>query len=321
MSDNNYRQPELSVVPAMATWNQKSGGRSKPLPVIAPEEIEQGHVLYATDLAPIVHHPLIVARGAIARKKVLTLYLLASTRFTDWIEDRVVIPVSLDIANLNLGLEFSTGLRMDARRCVFDEAFHSFFTSKIEEEARAATGVEFETQVTPQFFRKIEQAIKRAPKEFRHLIPLGFAICSETLITGTLATLHRDENVVLGVRTMFLDHAQDESRHSALFAAVLETLLPQLTEKQTQFLLPLFPDFIRWFTEPDLNYFRAGLKTLGLDLTSYEIEQILYESYPQEVIDQIVVEAARPSVKILEVKGIFRDPKIRDAFAKRGLWK
>ncbi len=317
---SEFRKPDLLIVRAMSTWDKQASIRSKPIPKINLEEVEDKKTFYSAEMAPIANHPLILERGEEARSKVLTLYLLGSTRFTDWIEDQIVIPVSMNLANSALGdLEFSTGLRLDSRRCVVDEAHHSLFTSSIEEEVKAATGVEFETPTAPLFFRKLRRLMRATPTEFRHLIPLGFAICSETLITGTLATLHRDEKVISGIRTMFLDHAQDESRHSALFGVIFEKLLPQLSTKHKQFLLPLFPDFIRWFTEPELGYYRAGLKTLGLDLSASEIDQILAESYPQAEIDKIVLDAARPSVKILEAKGIFADSKIRDAFAERKL--
>ncbi len=292
------------------------------MPTIDLEELhDQNRFFYSPALAPVVDHPLILERGLPAKKQVLTLYFLGSSRFTDWIEDRIVLPVSINLANADLGLDLKTGLRLDARRCVVDEGYHSLFTSSVEEEVKAASGVEFELSSPPMFIQRLKQLKSKTPTEFLHIIDLGFSIASETLITGTLSTLHRDERVISGVRKVFMDHASDEVRHSFLFGTIFEEMLTQLTDKQKQFLLPLMPDFIRFFTEPDLEYYRAGIKSLDLELTGAEVDQILEESYPQSVIDETVLDAARPSVQILEAKGIFKDSKIRDAFQEKRLLK
>lgn len=307
-------------VPAMKTWDQDAAVRSKPFPTISRDEVEEGKFFYSPDLAPILHHPLIQKMDMEAKKKIFALYFRSSSLFTDWIEDRVVIPVSIDLANQSLGLDLNIGLRLDARNCVADEAHHSNFTSRVEEKVRVISGVGYESKKQPLFYRKLMKALHEAPAEIKHLILLGFSICSETLITGTLATVHRDEKVVSGIRDMFLQHSQDEARHSALFGAVFETMLPQLSDEQKRLLLPMFPDFIRWFTEPDTEYLIEGMKSLHLDLTDAQVEQIVAESYPLAIMDKIVNEAARPAVKILAAKGIFRDPQIRDAFAERKLF-
>jgi quercetin dioxygenase-like cupin family protein len=165
---------KLSEIPANDTWDIKASVRRKKLPNVLMEELEQGKQFFSSSLAPIASHPMIVAMGEGVIRKVLALYLIASTRFTDFIEDEVVLPTALDIANLKLGLEFSAALRIDARRCVVDEAHHSLFTKRIEVQVSQVSGVVVVGEKHPLFTRKLRRAIRNAPREYRHLISLCF---------------------------------------------------------------------------------------------------------------------------------------------------
>jgi quercetin dioxygenase-like cupin family protein len=319
MSSTPTIDKRLSVVSANDTWDTKSSVRSKPMPNLLMEDVEAGKGFFSYALAPIAKHPRIVEMGTVVQKKVLALYLLASTSFTDSIEDMIVLPVSTAIASGGYVLTFSESLQVDARRCMVDEAHHGLFTKRIEIQVTHVSGVGFPYQKSPLFLRRLRRKIRQMPAKYRPLAVLCFCICSETLITGTLATLHKDPAVVQGIRDMYLDHAQDEARHSSLFAGVLEAILPQLDNEAKQALIPLFPEFIRWFIEPDLDYFAAGLRSLNLGLRPMEIQQILHESYPVATVEQIVWEAARPSVKILQGKGVLDDSRIKDIFQQNGL--
>lgn len=310
---------EALLEKAFQNYDVKASHRVEPLPVISLEEVEAGKLFYSPDESPIARHPLIASRGSEAIRKVLALNLNISTAFTQAIEDFVVTPISMKLANQEVDAELPWKLRFYARHVAVDEEYHSLFTHYVEHQACLLTGIAPLPVRSPEFLRKLDEAVRKAPREFRALVPLFFTICSETLITGSLARLHKDERVLSGVRKMFYDHSADETLHSLLYAATLETLWEQMTPAQRRYIGPRLPDYILWFLTSDTQAWRVGLKTLGIGLSEAEIETILHDCFRGEQVVETARDAAHPSIHILTKKGLFKDSRTHEAFLKSGL--
>lgn len=319
------QQPEWEAalrpaIKAYSSWDMQSAVRSKPLPDLLEEEVkEQGKLFYSPGEAPIIAHPLIAQLGPVAIQKVLGLLLNQNTAFTQSIEDNVVIPVANQLANRQFDVVLPFDLCWLARHVAVDEAEHSRFTFWLESRACRLTGIPPLATASQAFLQSLDAICRRSPARYRDLIRLLFTICSETLITGSLASLHQDERVVTGVREMFRNHAADEARHSALFGAALDIVWPQLTKAQQRFLGPLLPEFIAIFLRPDFAALQAGLESLALGLTPAEIGQLLRETYTPERVGEMARTAAKPSLHILRNKGLFKDTRTHEAFLSSGL--
>ena len=116
-----------------------------------------------------------------------------------------------------------------------------------------------------------------------------FTIVSETLISAILADIPADQRVVVAVRELVADHAQDEGRHHAYFSRLLEFTWPRLNKRQRAAIGPLLPEMILAFLEPDFVAIAGNLRACGL--TAEQIDEVMTESYPPA---QVTAGSGRP---------------------------
>jgi hypothetical protein len=148
---------------------------------------------------------------------------------------------------------------------------------------------------------------------------MGFCIVSETLISATLSQIPKDRAVNETVRFYVSEHAKDEGRHHAFFADVLRAGWRCLAPSDRDFLAHLLPEFIRWFLEPDHGWLRAFLR--GNGFAAAEVERVISESYPQDVVAGQIRADARQSLDRFHEAGVFRCSAAELSFSKAGLIK
>jgi P-aminobenzoate N-oxygenase AurF len=125
--------------------------------------------------------------------------------------------------------------------------------------------------------------------------------------------LPRDPGLPRCVRDVVLDHAVDEGRHHAFFAAVLERLWPCLDRRQAVRVGVRIPQMIDAFLRPDAAALHSELR----DLPLREEQRREVVQYAVERTDR--VGAAVPTVRHFEKVGALDPPQVREAFAAAGL--
>src|SRR6266852_3759766 len=94
-----------------------------------------------------------------------------------------------------------------------DEGGHAEMSHTLIVAVEESTGLKKIKKQRPAFLDILDALVEREEPEFHALIKLFFVIISETLITGTLIKLPKDDTVQAAVRGVARDHASDEGRH------------------------------------------------------------------------------------------------------------
>jgi len=303
--------PYVSVFDA---WYDRATVRTRPRRTESPPVPGPGEeVWFSPELAPVATHPLVAAHGPEAVRRVLVRRLYDYLHFTAELEQVAVLPVTSQLARGRAGIELPPAMRADAAAIVTDEAFHAQVAYDLASTAEARTGVRPGRLVTPGFIPALDRIRQDLPADLVGLEDLVFAIVSETLITATLVALPRDQNLPRCVRDVVLDHAVDEGRHHAFFAAVLERLWLCLDRRQAVRVGVRIPEMIDAFLRPDVAALDSELRDLPLrdeqrrEVTAHAVERT----------DHALV--AAPTVRYFEKVGALDPPQVREAFAAAGL--
>jgi hypothetical protein len=126
----------------------------------------------------------------------------------------------------------------------------------------------------------------------RPLADIFFTTVSETLISGILGAVPRDQAVFTAVRETVADHAEDEGRHHAYFTRFFEYAWPQLTASQRELMGALLPDFV-----------------LG----------VIEETYPDDRVHADMRAASGAMLRLFERNGVLESARAADAFQRCGL--
>ena len=243
-------------------------------------------------------HPL-VASSADPRTPAFLLIrrLYDYLHFTTELETLAVIPVASMISRGRSGLPVSKSMRGDAYKIVTDEAWHAQFSYDLAEDVWDATGVaQPARRDAPAFLHRLDGIRARVPAHLLGLEALLFSVVSETLISGVLSELPRDERLPKPVRDLIRDHAEDEGRHHAYFRTVLRALWQVLTPPERLEVTVLVPSVIYAFLEPDYQETATALETIGL--SAGQIEQVIGETWPSEVVARDVAAGASPGAPV-----------------------
>ncbi len=309
--------PAFTIVSKLAHWDEKASVRVKPRRVLLRDEEAEGKTFFTPELVPVSRHPLVARLGpeAVRALQVKTLYRYLD--FTKRLELDAISVVAADIALGRAGPELPDVMRQDAFKLCTDEAHHAYFSDDMKRQVAEATGVAVEDSSTPRFLRRLRAIRRDLPRDQRRLALALFSVVSETLISGILCQVPKDERVVTSVREMVADHAEDEGRHSAFFSQFFGYLWPRLGNSLRAELGPLLPEFIQAFLEPDKTPIRRSLRALPLHPD--EVETILAESYPPAEVAASTRQAATVTLHLFERHGVMDDPHLADAFRERGL--
>jgi hypothetical protein len=276
-----------------------------------------GRYLFSPDLVPLAAHPAVRALPPPSFARVLIQHLYRYLHFTASLEHLVVNRTVLGVAHGTLGVELPEAMRFDAYKIYCDEAYHALVAADLARQVRARTGVPPLPEGTPYFLRRLAEIQDALGPELAPLVELLFVVCSETLISATLADVPDDPRVAGAVRATIRDHALDEGRHHAYFAALLRFLWGQLDPATRRTAGRLVPELVMTFLRPDLPALRAELVGLGMTLDA--AEEVLAEVYDAATVAASAQATARATVRHFADLGALDDGAVRAEFEKHRL--
>jgi len=309
-------EPNSAHRDPMRGWYEVSWVRSAKLDYIIPETVAQP-VLFSPHLVPPLAHPDIVERGPRFAAELLCHRFYTYADFTSVLEREAINEVTKDLSRRVFWAELPAYMYRGAGRIYTDEAFHAQESDAVLEGIVSSTGIEPEFLHRPRFLTNLDLLCSNLDSGRRRLAMHGFAIVSETLISAILADIPNDPSVVPAVRDFVREHARDEGRHHVYFSELLRYGWPSLSRADRGFLGPLFPRFVRWFLDPDLEWLRSFLSKRGF--RHDQIEEIIGESYPSKKVSENIRSAARHSLARFAEVGILEENIAADVFRKEGL--
>ena len=305
--------PPASYESRFADWHATASVRTRP-PLDA--SIGRELVCFPTELAPIVHHPSVQALGPCVQREALMQHLFSYLTFTDRLEDEVVNRSARRLATRGASLGLSGAMRLDAYKIYCDEGYHSLFSADLMEQLATASAFVYDGgggHPALSFFHAQRAALDAATRAWFELF---FAIVSETLISASLLRIPRARAVLPAVRHLVADHAADEWRHHAFFAAVCRLAWPRMSVRERRLVGPLIPRCIHQFLAADTP---ALLAFLTRHLAPARAADVIAESYPPDLARAQARAAARASLRVFQQAGLFDDPRTADAFHEEGL--
>lgn len=307
-SDREYRS-------AFKRWDEKSAVRSAPRRELSPDD--DGKLLFTPGLVPAAHHPLVGRLSPALFEQVLAQHLYRYLDFTTKLEQIVVNRTALGIAHASVDLGVPEEMRFDAYRLYCDEAYHALFSQDLLRQAVARSGIVPRLPRLPYFLVRLQQIMEGLEPERRPLAELLFVIVSETLISGSLSDVPTDPRVAAGVHEVVHDHALDEGRHHAYFAAFLKVLWGALAPAERIAGAAMVPDLVHAFLQPDRP---AVLEELcGYGLSRDEAQQVLAEVWPDEIVMAAARASAARTISYFRVLGALDEPEVAERFTRAGL--
>jgi hypothetical protein len=307
--------PSVEYQSRFDEWHKKSWVRSGQEHVaVAPFDPER--YFFSRDILALFRHPSVARAPDDVQRGLLVLHLYDWLEFTEWLE---LGPVN-DACNMIRRPDFlpwlSPKMKDDAVKIYTDEAGHAQMSHALVEETQKFTGIA-PPRLRPQFVDTLDTMVAEYEPEVEPIVKLLFAIVSETLITGSLLKLPKDETVQQAVRDLAQDHATDEGRHHAFFRQVCLFVWPRLPRDLRRRLGPLFPDMILTFLAPDP---RALERMLSHYPDVFPSPRLVAESVvgARETLADMR-NAAKPTLRMLRQNGVFDEPEVADAFLRRGL--
>ncbi|WP_369173400.1 diiron oxygenase [Streptomyces sp. R28] len=307
-ADTEYRSP-------FGNWYERAGVRQAPRRVLEGDEQERYY--FSPDLVPIAHHPLVKGLPAGCFEEVLVQHLYRYLDFTARLEYVVVNRTVLGIAQGSVGVELPEEMRFDAYKIYCDEAYHTLFSADLSRQVQQRTRVVPRLPDEPYFLVRLREILEELPSQDRALAEMLFVIVSETLISASLAEVPERSDVVAAVRSTVRDHASDEGRHHAYFAAFLRYLWGQLSASERRRSGLLVPRLIETFLQPDLPAVREELA--GYGLSRDEAEHVVAETYTREAVGDHLAATSRQTVRYFEALGAFDDPEAAEEMRRLGI--
>jgi hypothetical protein len=269
-------------------------------------------LLFPSELVPIASHAIVEEASEEVRGRIRACHLFRYLHFTAKLEHLVVNRTLLAVANDVSGLDVPEWMRLDAYKIFCDEAYHAYVAADLAAAVAKRDGLSTAWASTPYFMRRLAEIIDEADPDLAPLLEMLFVVCSETLISNTLAHAAGAPGMSTVVRQALDDHAHDERRHHAYFAEFLRQMWPQLTPSARRRAGAIVPDLIAAFLRPDFDDCRDEL--CGYGFSRDAAEQIVAESYPEEVIRSDRQHIARHTVRYFEGVGALDDSEVADAF-------
>lgn len=309
------RERSEAYTSCFGRWDGLAGVRTRPQRAFEGS----GSLYFPPELYPVATHPLVACLGSERVDWLLLRRLRDYLDFTSELESLAVIPVATAISRGRSGLHVPEGMRADAFKIVTDEAWHAQVSYDFAHQLQSASHVPLGPRDSspPAFAQRLDAIRNGLPSEIRGVEAIVFAIVSETLISGILSEIPRDDRLPGSVRDHVRDHAEDEGRHHVYFRSVLRHLWTALTPKERRILGPHLPAVIYAFLEPDYARAIEDLRLLGLPERS--VAQVVEESWPKERVAHDVSEASRSLVRYFAEAGAFADPGTRNSFEEAGL--
>ena len=298
---------------AFTTWDAKAAVRSAPRRVLetpAPAEA------FPPDLVPVLRHPLVRGLPAPGRHSLLTRHLLRYLDFTAQLELLVVNDTLTRLA-LQSTYGLTEDMRLDALRMVCDESYHAMFSLDMKHQVAAAYDVAWPEDSRAWFLVRVERLLSETDVAFREIGRLLFLTVSETLISATLAEQTTGAGAPAAVRELLSDHALDEGRHHAFFAAFAKHLWARLDASERQWAGRTIPALIDIFLGVDEPAIRTDLRQAGL--TEDEARHVTTETFRGSDVASQRRRVASRTLRYFTELGAFDRQEARAALIAYGL--
>ncbi|MEV7003121.1 diiron oxygenase [Streptomyces sp. NPDC093982] len=297
-------------------WYEKAGVRTDPRRVIG-DELDAGRTLFPEKLIPYLDHPLVQDLEPGRRFGLVARHLYQYMQFTMHFETSVVNRAAARIADGTSGLDLPSSVRLDAYKIYCDEAYHALYSLDVVEQVSDATGIETPDYDFTPFLGRLDGIGADVMPGEPVLVQLLQVVVFETLVTSILKDIPKDPLVVGTIREVVRDHAEDEGRHHAYFAAFFKELWhgmsPALRERAARCL----PELVSRSLTPDLVPVRASLTAAGLGEAA--VGEVLADCYATDQLRLGVRASARHTFQLFESAGVLDVPGARDAFMAAGL--
>jgi hypothetical protein len=304
---------EREYASRFANWDQQAWVRSKPHRVVPFE----AHLkFFSPDLSLLLRHTDVSSSPAWVIDEILIHNLYTYLEFTVRLEMGPVNEVCVLLRTPNFLPWLPPAMKDDALRIYTDEAGHAEMSHALINAVQDATKV-VPIHQEPQFLRLLSRLYNEELGLYQPFIKLFFVIVSETLITGTLTRLPKDELVQPAVRELAADHASDEGRHHAYFKQLFDYLWRRMPEPLQTKLGMLLPRIILAFLSPD----EAALTKI---LASYpaifqDPRRIVTDLAGDPTTRQGILDAAAPTLRMLSQNGVFGNQAIQATFEQHSL--
>lgn len=295
-------------------WNTTASVRVTEMRIYGPME---GARSFSKDLVAVMGHQLVRNADDGVHHVIETQKIYNYLGFTEKLERSAVMPACTAIAHAEVPFKTPRSLQRDASKIITDEAHHAECAVDLTDQIADATGVMPLSVGRPEFLNKLDAVVRRFEGSLRVLASVTFTAVSETLITGTLTRVPRDNTVHPVIRAVITDHARDEAKHHACFRQVITMMWQQLDARERDVIGPLFAEFIETFLAPDLGAELSWLRAAGF--TQSQARKIVEETYEGLDLAVLYREQAKPTISMLKEFGVLDCAAAFDAAATRGL--
>lgn len=304
--DATYRSP-------FGGWDERAVVRSAPRRVLArplpPDP-------FPPELVPVFRHELVRSISGRARTTLLAHHLYRYLDFTAQLELLVVNETLVGLA-LRSSMGLDEAMRLDALRMACDESYHGLFSIDMKLQLARAYRVPSAADTPAWFLRRLDQLLAGLEASQRGLAKLLFVTVSETLISASLSEHTRSDSAPAAVRDMLQDHAVDEGRHHAFFAAFARCLWTRLDPGERQWAGRLLPRLIDVFLTVDTAAIEADL--VAAALSESDAHQVVEETFASDEIAAQKRVAASRTLRYFEELGAFLDSAAQDEIVRYGL--
>ncbi len=207
----------------------------------------------------VLSHPAL--RGC--RERVAAGLLLDNLGFTVALENRLICPVTRDIAAGMLRARYQDEVVTDAMRIQCDESYHAVLAQELIGQVKAMTGAQLPRR-EHRFLAHVDRLVDAFPAADAPMVRFCAAMVSETLITKTLRDDWLDGRLQQDLRSFLHHHYLDETRHSAYFARLLQLVWPQWPQSLRDALQPLWAGLVDAFLEADGESTIEAMQNAGL---------------------------------------------------------
>jgi hypothetical protein len=292
----------------LANWQQHSGVRNgRP----SATYDGTGTLPFTLALVPLARHRLVCDRGDAVRDAVLAQHLYRFCTFTEHLELEAVVPACVQLRLSDVQFAVPNALARDAGRVAIDETWHAECAGDLKTDLQQVTGVVPCRSRKPAFLHVLKVMKASLPPHQQRLADMLFTCVSETLITGALNNVPRDEQVLPRIRDVLGEHAREEAFHHSIFAQVIGVMWEQLSPADRDVAGPLFGVLIAAFLRSDTMAELDGLEATGF--TADEARRIVEDSGESDAAEnrRLLWKAASPTVRCMERHGVLEHAAAR----------
>jgi hypothetical protein len=277
---------------------------------------EPGKLCWSPKTVTIASDPRVVSLGPGAIERLMQWKVEDNFRFTCSLEGLLIAPTSLAVSLEDHPARLPDALRRDVYRSGGDEVFHGYFTSLLLDDFAKAHGRSPARRSQPAILRVVEEArLALADPRLSSLARVMATNVSETLITSSLSTVHRDATVADAIRVTLAEHSREEAMHHAIWAPVSGILWGQLGPEDRARLGPFWADFIAAFLDYGDADAGAWLQAVGMDERT--AREVVADSAAAERAQRR--RAAAPTINHLRRNGLLDTSAVVDGLGRHDL--